>query len=40
MGIPGYQTPAETPDRVNPDTLIAATRLVVATVHHLAKHLV
>lgn len=38
MGIPGYQTPAETPDRVNPDTLIAATRLLVATVHHLAAH--
>jgi aminopeptidase YwaD len=40
MGVPGYQTPAETPDRVNPDTLIAATRLAVATVHHLTKHLV
>jgi aminopeptidase YwaD len=36
MGIPGYQTPAETPDRVNPSTLVAATRLLVATVHHLA----
>jgi hypothetical protein len=36
MGIPGYQTPAETPDRVDPATLVAATRLVVATVHHLA----
>ncbi len=35
MGIPGYQTPAETPDRVDPATLLAATRLVVATVHHL-----
>ena len=35
MGIPGYQTPAETPDRVNPTTLIAATRLVVATVWRL-----
>lgn len=35
MGIPGYQTPAETPDRVDPATLVAATRLVVATVHHL-----
>ena len=31
MGIPGYQTPAETPDRVNPNTLLAATQLVVAT---------
>jgi hypothetical protein len=38
MGIPGYQTPAETPDRVNSDTLVAATRLLVATVHHLAAH--
>jgi hypothetical protein len=37
MGIPGYQTPAETPDRVDPATLAAATRLVVATVHHLAR---
>jgi aminopeptidase YwaD len=35
MGIPGYQTPAETPDRVDPATLRAATRLVVAAVHHL-----
>ncbi len=35
MGIPGYQTPAETPERVDPATLIAATRLVVATVHQL-----
>ncbi|GAA1720553.1 hypothetical protein GCM10009765_80970 [Fodinicola feengrottensis] len=32
MGMPGYQTPAETPDRVNDDTLLAATRLVVETV--------
>ncbi|MEV4077533.1 M28 family metallopeptidase [Nonomuraea fuscirosea] len=31
MGMPGYQTPAETPDRVQPDTLVAAARLVVAT---------
>ena len=38
MGIPGYQTPAETPDRVNPDTLVAATRLLVATVHLLTTH--
>lgn len=35
MGIPGYQTPAETPDRIDPATLLAATRLVVTTVHHL-----
>ncbi|MEO3795964.1 M28 family peptidase [Nonomuraea sp. B10E15] len=32
MGMPGYQTPAETPDRVEPDTLMAAARLLVATV--------
>jgi Zn-dependent M28 family amino/carboxypeptidase len=31
MGIPGYQTPAETADRVEPSTLDAARRLVVAT---------
>jgi hypothetical protein len=36
MGIPGYQTPAETPDRVDTGTLLAATRLVVATVEALA----
>ena len=35
MGIPGYQTPAETPDQVDPATLTAATRVVVATVHQL-----
>ncbi|HET6704327.1 M28 family metallopeptidase, partial [Amycolatopsis sp.] len=38
MGMPGYQTPAETPDRVETDTLISATRLVVATVMGLANH--
>jgi hypothetical protein len=38
MGMPGYQTPAETPDRVETDTLISATRLVVATVIELANH--
>ncbi len=32
MGIPGYQTPAETVDRVEPATLLAATRLVTTTV--------
>ena len=37
MGIPGYQTPAETVDRIDPDTLLAATRLVVATVEHLIR---
>jgi aminopeptidase YwaD len=26
MGMPGYQTPAETPDRVEAETLVAATR--------------
>jgi Zn-dependent M28 family amino/carboxypeptidase len=36
MGMPGYQTPAETPDRVEPDTLLAATRLVTTTVRTLA----
>jgi aminopeptidase YwaD len=35
MGMPGYQTPAETPDRVETETLLAATRLVVATVQQL-----
>ncbi|WP_239167048.1 M28 family metallopeptidase [Catellatospora coxensis] len=39
MGMPGYQTPAETPDRVQPATLLAATRLLTATVkHHVAGH--
>jgi aminopeptidase YwaD len=33
--MPGYQTPAETPDRVETGTLVAATRLVVATVRQL-----
>jgi Zn-dependent M28 family amino/carboxypeptidase len=37
MGMPGYQTPAETPDRVEPRTLLAATDLVVATVRHLTS---
>lgn len=36
MGMPGYQTPAETPDQVSPDTLHRASRLVVATVSNLA----
>jgi aminopeptidase YwaD len=36
MGMPGYQTPAETSDRVEPDTLDRAARLVIATVAHLA----
>ncbi|GAA1611617.1 hypothetical protein GCM10009789_77460 [Kribbella sancticallisti] len=37
-GMPGYQTPAETPDRVEARTLLAATRLVVATVDHLINN--
>lgn len=36
MGIPGYQTPAETPDRVDPATLRSAAELVVATGWRLA----
>jgi Zn-dependent M28 family amino/carboxypeptidase len=36
MGMPGYQTPAETIDRVSPDTLDAAASLVIATVVNLA----
>lgn len=38
MGMPGYQTPAETADRVDTGTLVAAARLVVATVLRLAIH--
>lgn len=38
MGMPGYQTPAETPDRVEARTLLAATDLVVATVNHLLNN--
>lgn len=38
MGMPGYQTPAETADRVETETLVAATQLVVATVLRLADH--
>jgi aminopeptidase YwaD len=37
MGMPGYQTPAETPDRVDADTLDRATRLVIASVANLAS---
>ncbi|GAA4923725.1 hypothetical protein GCM10023334_028090 [Nonomuraea thailandensis] len=36
MGMPGYQTPAETPDRVEAGTLVAAARLLVASVGLLA----
>jgi hypothetical protein len=35
MGLPGYQTPAETPDRVDADTLLAAVGLITATVANL-----
>jgi len=38
MGMPGYQTPAETPDRVEGGTLLAATNLVTATVNHLINN--
>ncbi|MGW3350789.1 M28 family peptidase [Nonomuraea rubra] len=37
MGMPGYQTPAETPDRVEEATLLAAARLLIATVLGLAS---
>jgi aminopeptidase YwaD len=36
MGIPGYQTPAESPDRISAETLDLAARLVVGTVANLA----
>ncbi|WP_336209548.1 M28 family metallopeptidase [Nonomuraea sp. LPB2021202275-12-8] len=36
MGMPGYQTPAETVERVEAATLLAAARLLVATVALLA----
>ncbi|WP_245571074.1 M28 family peptidase [Catelliglobosispora koreensis] len=36
MGMPGYQTPAETPDRVQPEVLVAAVRLLLSTVDKLA----
>ncbi|MFB4284054.1 M28 family peptidase [Nonomuraea sp. MTCD27] len=37
MGMPGYQTPAETPDRVEAGTLMTAARLLLATVSRLAR---
>jgi Zn-dependent M28 family amino/carboxypeptidase len=37
MGIPGYQTPAETPDRVDPKTLAPATHLLIATVRRVGN---
>lgn len=37
MGIPGYQTPAETPERVDPVTLELAARLLIATVRNLVS---
>jgi hypothetical protein len=36
MGMPGYQTPAETPDRVRSTTLVDACHLLLATIDHLA----
>lgn len=36
MGMPGYQTPAETPDRVEDTTLSTAARLITATAVNLA----
>lgn len=36
MGMPGYQTPAETPDRVEDTTLAAAASLLAETVTELA----
>ena len=36
MGMPGYQTPAENPDRVEDATLTAAARLLTATAVNLA----
>ncbi|WP_020525259.1 M28 family metallopeptidase [Catelliglobosispora koreensis] len=37
MGMPGYQTPAETPNRVEAATLLAAADLITATVLHLSR---
>ncbi len=39
MGMPGYQTPAETPDRVEAETLDKAVRLVVTTAESLTGRL-
>ncbi|WP_436891776.1 M28 family metallopeptidase [Nocardiopsis dassonvillei] len=36
MGMPGYQTPLETPDRVGTATLVAAAELLVGTVEEAA----
>ena len=38
MGMPGYHTPAETPDRVEARTLLAAANLVTATVDQLINN--
>ena len=35
-GMPGYHTDGDTAERVQPETLVAMARLVVATVEHLA----
>jgi Zn-dependent M28 family amino/carboxypeptidase len=37
MGMPGYQTPLETPERVETRTLLAATRLLVHTALRVAS---
>jgi acetylornithine deacetylase/succinyl-diaminopimelate desuccinylase-like protein len=37
MGVPGFHTPADTPERVDPATLAAAARLVTTTVWHLCQ---
>ncbi|MFL1378503.1 MULTISPECIES: M28 family peptidase [unclassified Nocardiopsis] len=36
MGMPGYQTPLETPDRVETATLVAAAELLIGAVEELA----
>ncbi|GIH03658.1 hypothetical protein Rhe02_17250 [Rhizocola hellebori] len=38
MGMPGYQTPAETADRVEDSTLLAAAALITTTVTILREH--
>lgn len=40
MGMPGYQTPAETPDRVSGGTLLAACRLVILSARGLISSLI
>lgn len=38
MGMPGYQTPMETPDRVETETLLSASQLLVGTALDLVAH--